>query len=257
MITLKNKTLYLFVLILTSLVTCGYSQEDKKNTEKKTDKQEKTPAKQEMTKVPGFKIDVKKKEVRMEAEICLTTGLLEYLVCLPQTFEHEAIFVTKSKPQILHAALLMIGREPTHLMKEKFKWWEVIKKRPKSRLKIDVEWKDKKGKLQRIPLHKLLIDRGAKEDAKEEERYAKDEWYFNGSFFIDGKYAAIDDATVIAVQPMGSSVIQYGIDAGNPYSGDHIGFAINSKLCPKYGTKVDLIFSEKKIEKKDNKKDKK
>ena len=48
--------------------------------------------------VPGVTVNRETREVRVEATVCLKSGILEYLVCKPNTFEHEAIFTTTTKP---------------------------------------------------------------------------------------------------------------------------------------------------------------
>ncbi|HUQ72392.1 MAG TPA: YdjY domain-containing protein [Planctomycetaceae bacterium] len=48
----------------------------------------------------------------LKGEICLRDGLLEMLVCLKRTKEHEAIFAVDTKAQIVHAGLIALGVEP-------------------------------------------------------------------------------------------------------------------------------------------------
>ena len=49
-------------------------------------------------KTSGIGADIKKREVRLDATVCLSRGSLEYLVCLPGTFEHETVLSAKGKP---------------------------------------------------------------------------------------------------------------------------------------------------------------
>jgi len=65
-----------------------------------------------IVKSPGIEIDFTKREISVDATVCLERGILEYLVCLPDTFEHEAIFSTRCKPSALHFNLFLIGLEP-------------------------------------------------------------------------------------------------------------------------------------------------
>ena len=48
-------------------------------------------------KTSGIGADIKKREVRLDATVCLSRGSLEYLVCLPGTFEHETVLSAKGK----------------------------------------------------------------------------------------------------------------------------------------------------------------
>jgi hypothetical protein len=222
-----------------------------------------------VVKLPGLKVDIKNKEVRLDAEVCLEEGILEYLVCLPGTFEHEAIFVTRTKPEHLHAGLVMIGRRP-YPFRDVF-WWHGIEKQVKSHLSIEAEWKNG-DETKRMPLHKLLVNRGHGDDvtghgefppearAENDETqdgeivYAENAWVFSGSFFhrreVEGGevevYAANIGGIVIAIWPQPSSVVQYGRETLNPYRGENQGFEINVDQCPEKGTKVELIFSPRK-----------
>lgn len=59
---------------------------------------EEAPAEAKALKEAGIEIDAKKHEVRVDATVCLAEGILEYLVCLPDTFEHEDSEVAEYHP---------------------------------------------------------------------------------------------------------------------------------------------------------------
>jgi len=48
----------------------------------------------------------------LQGEVCLREGVLEMLVCLKRTKEHEAIFSVDTSAQTVHAGLLALGFEP-------------------------------------------------------------------------------------------------------------------------------------------------
>jgi len=202
--------------------------------------------------LPGYEIDLVKKEVRMKAKVCLTSGILEYLLCLPNSFEHEAIFVTKAKPELLHTGLLLVGYTPLQLYKLGEKWWQEVPKKPSCRLNVSVNWQQD-GKKKSVPMHKLLLRRKKTAGKNDANLYARNFWVFNGSFFYEKQYIANLDMTVMAIMPQSSSVIQYGERSVDPYSGDQFGFEINNALCPPYNTEVEIVFS---AYKKDKAKDK-
>ena len=54
-------------------------------------------------------IDRKRKQVVVEAEVCLREGYLEMFACTKGTKEHEAVVALKSKAYVMHAALLAVG----------------------------------------------------------------------------------------------------------------------------------------------------
>ena len=57
-------------------------------------------------------LDRARKRVAVKAEVCLTNGSLEMLLCLPQTKEHESILKFEGDARTLHAALVAAGIEP-------------------------------------------------------------------------------------------------------------------------------------------------
>ena len=97
--------------------------------------------------MPGVTVSRKTREVRIDAKVCLQEGILEYAVCRPNTFEHEAIFTTDAKPELVHAALLLCGLKPTPQLRGMGDlWWEKAMKQKQSRVKIEVEWEQDKNK---------------------------------------------------------------------------------------------------------------
>lgn len=211
-------------------------------------------------KFPELTINRKTREVRVDASVCLDSGILEYLICLPDTFEHEAIFMTKVKPEILHAALLLVGLKPTPLPPglEQL-WWEKALKVSDSRVRIEVEW-EINGKVERANITSLVRSRagndeemwgGMPAEAKEEEEpeEVSDSWVFTGSFVHTQKngervYAANFGGVVVGIWPNPSAVIQYGKENGNPYYGPNLGMEVNDEFVPEKGTKVKLVFSK-------------
>ncbi len=92
-------------------------------------------------------LDAEGKRLLLKGEVCLRDGLLEMLVCLKRTKEHEAILTLDSKAQIVHAGLLALGLEPgkpvQHLPEFKPATGPI--------LDITLLWTDVEGKAQRMP----------------------------------------------------------------------------------------------------------
>lgn len=102
-------------------------------------------------------LDVKGKRVLVKSKVVLREGLLEMFACLKQTKEHESILAVDAKAYTVHAGLLAIGAKPgkpTRFVKpdpknpEKFV--EDYQPATGQRIEIFVQWKDKKGKLNRV-----------------------------------------------------------------------------------------------------------
>jgi len=191
-------------------------------------------------KASGIEIDVSKREVRMEAMVCLDDGILEYLVCLENTFEHETVFSTKCRPTLLHAALLLMGFVPNRFDPRNVLWWQSALEKKQSRVNIEVEF-GRRGERVRTRIADLLLNR--------QDRNAKipNTWVFTGSAFFkeDGKnrYAADRAGIVVGILPNGSSVVQFAEETGDPYQGDTLGLEANPNTIPAVGTKVKLIFT--------------
>jgi hypothetical protein len=203
--------------------------------------------------LPGVTISRVTSEIRLDAVACLESGILEYVVCKPNTFEHEAIFTTTAKPELVHAALLLIGVEANPQRPGLAElWFEKALKQESSRVSVEVEWKEK-GKLKRVPLASLLRKREEVEpgiDPEEKKNLKVEEaWVFAGSFIHQNpetgerEYAGNQSGILVGIWPNPSTVIQYGISEGNPYEGKNLGMEIREDRVPKIGTKVKLVFS--------------
>ena len=190
-------------------------------------------------KASGIEVDIQKHEVRLDATVCLSRGILEYLVCLPGTFEHETIFTVKCKPSQLHLALLAIGLVPRPFVPDE-EWWEKAQEDKQASVSIAVEY-DQDGKKQRRRITEFLVNRERQDGA------VPDRWIFTGSAFYkdEGKthYAADVTGVVIGLIPRGAAVIQLGEKVGIPYRGDDQGLEINTDTTPAVGTEVRLIFT--------------
>ena len=191
----------------------------------------------EKLKLPGLEVNVKTSKVYLDARVCMSSGILEYLMCLPHSFEHESIFVTKVRPELLHTSLLLIKAEPLPY-KQRSDALKKLVKNP-SRLKIEVQWLEN-GKIKRVTLEKLLIARSN----KKKMTFADDRWFFAGSYFTkNNTYAANSHQSVISLLKHPASVIHYGASTEDPHYSDQSGFEINDRLCPPTGTDVKLVFS--------------
>jgi len=190
-------------------------------------------------KASWIEVDIKKHEVRLDATVCLSREILEYIVCLPGTFEHETIFSVKCKPSQLHLALLAIGLVPRPFDPDE-EWWETAREDKQARVDISAEYVQD-GKKQRRRITEFLVNRERQDGA------VPDRWVFTGSAFYkeEGKtrYAADVTGVVIGLIPEGAAVIQFGEKAGIPYRGDDQGLEINTDTTPAVGTAVRLIFT--------------
>ena len=189
----------------------------------------------------GIELDVKKREVRVDATACLGSGILEYVVCLPNTFEHESIFCIQCRPATLHLYLLAIGLEQCAFVKGE-DWRATALKNKKSHVSIEVEYEED-GKKQRRPIGEFLINREQRDGSVEGT------WVFTGSYLFEknGKryYAADVKGAVVGLSTENTSVLQYSEPLGLAYRGDDKGMEVDKDTIPAIGTKVQLIFSSR------------
>jgi len=194
------------------------------------------------SKLQALSIDAKTLEVKVDAVVCLDAGMLEYMVCRENSMEHETIFSTKCVPSQLHLALLAIGLVPYPMRNDPL-WFQGARLKPKARVDVQVEF-EKDGKTVRRPVSAFMTRRGEQEGKGEA---LPDYSVFTGSVFFksEGKnrYAADQSGIVLGLIPDGSSVVQYGWPADDPYRGDDQGLEVDTKQCPPLGTKVKLVFS--------------
>ncbi len=187
---------------------------------------------------PGITVDVKNHQVSMDAKVCLRRGFLEYLVCKKQTFEHESIFSTTVKGSHLHAALLLIGSEPSAFVGEE--WSVLIKEKKATCLALSVEY-EVAGAPVRKRISEMLVHRERKDGI------VPDHWMFTGSTFYqdEGKalYVADSSGAVVGLSPISWPVVQFGDTLGVPYQGENQGTEARWDAIPETGTTVRIVFS--------------
>lgn len=178
--------------------------------------------------------DGKAKRVVLRARVCLNEGILEHLLCLKGTKEHESILATEAPAKLIHAGLILCGTEPGHPVRFEPKF------EPPAgpEIGLEVEW-EADGKKQQADARKWV------KDSKTGEALARD-WVFAGSdLFPDrrtGKmiYAA-DDGDLITVANFASAILDLPYrssanDADRTY-------AANPERVPPKGTPVTLYLT--------------
>jgi hypothetical protein len=99
-----------------------------------------------VTKTNDLWLDVVRKAVVLDGEICLREGQLEMFACPIRTKEHESVVAVTAKPRFAHAALLAIGAKtgtPVQFDPEY---------KPATGMIVDVYvvWKDEEGKKHQV-----------------------------------------------------------------------------------------------------------
>lgn len=184
---------------------------------------------------PGVAVDVAKREVYLDATVCLRRGILEYLICAKRTFEHEAIFAAEGKASHLHTSLLLIGAEP-FAYSPTDDWPARARAHPNTLLVISVEYEDQRRRLSDFARNREHAD-----------GVVGDHWAFAGSVFYtyEGRehYAADSAGGIIGLTNKGASVVQIAEQLGVPYQGETLGLECRDEVIPPAGTAVRVVFS--------------
>ncbi len=90
-------------------------------------------------------LDAKGKKLLIRSEVVLREGLLEMLVCLKRSKEHESILAVDTQAQIVHAGLLALGAESGSPVR----WQPEFQSATGQQIDIFFVWKDKDNQLHR------------------------------------------------------------------------------------------------------------
>ena len=177
--------------------------------------------------------DGKTKRVVLKARVVLREGVLEHLLCLKGTKEHEAILATDAAPRQIHAVLLLTGAQPGHPVRF------VPKFEPPTGTPIAIElrWRQD-GKALQSDARQWVKDEKA-------NRPLVIDWVFGGSELFEDpvtkrpRYAA-DDGDLFTVANFGSAILDLPI-ASSANDADRV-FSTNTEKIPPLGTEVFLVM---------------
>lgn len=182
------------------------------------------------------RVDLVKRELSFDAEVCLREGVLEFLLCAWNSKTHESILHSKAKASHIHAALLLLGLHPGKPAR-----WSGSD--PEARflppagpgLAISAAWKDKDGKARSADVITWLRP-GDKKNLK-----MPTEWVFVGSEVLpDNRYWAEVDGEIISVTNFPSAVIDIPVESPNADAQRDL-FA-ETKAIPDKGTSVTVTI---------------
>jgi hypothetical protein len=185
-------------------------------------------------KLPFVKVDVAKKQVRVECEVIGCPNPLEFFCVVAGTSEHESVLRTRSRPSHVHLGLLMIGLEPgepVHYIEDQKKW--VPPSGPP--LHITCEWTDKAGKTVSLPAYRMMRDVRSKREMPELT------WIFTGSRLLpDGAYGA--DVTGYTTSVVNFELAMIDVPEIASSANETLEWIGNPDLVPPAGTKVTMII---------------
>jgi hypothetical protein len=184
--------------------------------------------------LPHVTFDVKKKQVRVEAEALAVDAPLEFFCVQNGGSEHESVLRTPAKPSHIHTALLAIGLKPGRPVQfsEALKKWQPPQGPP---LHVNVEFAGKDGKTVSVPAYRLMRDHTTKKEMKPMS------WIYAGSRVMDdGTFAADATGYVISVVNFDLTLIDIPDVASN--SNETLEWERNPDVAPPQGTKVTMVI---------------
>jgi hypothetical protein len=196
--------------------------------------------------IGSVRLDKNARTVTIPSKINMVDGLVEYFCVTPNGSTHESVLVSDAGPQNVHMGMLLLGakgvapkegqRAPGQIDAE------FLAKLPKltgDRVTLSVKWKDAEGKEQTSPAERWVMQRILSRNKPAKENAMKDgPWLYNGSYVVEGRFAAQSEGVYVAVNTMPSALVN------NPRPGandDKMWFA-NKPALPPVGTPVDFTI---------------
>ena len=212
--------------------------------------------------IPGLVLDLEKRCIDLEAEVCLDKGLLELVACTKGSKEHESIVAVSAKAMHIHTALLLLGASNGHPAMRKQvgsdrRWVHVPP--DGDPIEVFLVTTTKEGKSIEHPIREFIVrsrqrvDEAdgavitAPEDSKKSEDASKkpfpDSFLFAGSHLRDDgpgprQYLADRSGNVISIATFGDELLCL------PYhetrEDNALMWRVKPDSLPKVGTKVTL-----------------
>ena len=183
--------------------------------------------------------------VEIEASSCLTSGWLEQIACSPNTREYEALLVVETRPQQIHASLLMAGFQPG----SPGRWsWEndVLTFTPPTGDALDVlvRYADSDGATTEEPVRNWIADHLG------QASFPVEPWVFAGSRFAPNTshmgpgehYVADVTGSIIGLVTFGDEVIGFSRVLADDSAVQKPEWEVATDHVPPLGTPVTLIL---------------
>ena len=193
-------------------------------------------------KTAPISLDLKKRTISFDAEVCQREVMLEFMICRTGTKEHESILRSDAVPSHIHAGLLAMG-----LTRGKPARWStgrdgVSRFGPPQgpELGITLEWTAKDGQKHRASAGEWLKGVGKKKLAGPKT------WVFVGSDVLpDNTYAADINGGIVSVSNFSSSLIDVPFESSSEGGQGNVQaeYAADPKAIPPIGTKVKVTIA--------------
>lgn len=179
-------------------------------------------------------IDLKKKLVVIDGEVCLRRGPLEMLACPPHTKEHESIIQAHAQSFIVHTALLMVGAESG----KPVEWVPKYKAASGNQVEITIHWLDKEGKHQKVRAQEWIKNVKTKKAMTENWVFAGSEFYTNPNTKV--RHYLADGGEMICVANFTTAMMDLPIESSQSKEG--LIFEAFTDKIPPMKTPIRLVL---------------
>ncbi|HEV2295882.1 MAG TPA: YdjY domain-containing protein [Tepidisphaeraceae bacterium] len=183
--------------------------------------------------LPHVRVDVKARQVRVDAETLGVDAPLEFFCVASGTNEHESVIRTPARPSHVHLALVMIGLEPGSPVRysEATRSWLPPHGPP---LQITMEY-EQDGQPMRVPAYRWM------RDIRSKKPMPPLTWIFSGSRVMeDGNYAADVTGYIVSVVNFDLTLIDIPELASS--ANESLQWERNPEATPPAGTKVTMLI---------------
>ncbi|MBC24642.1 MAG: hypothetical protein CMJ32_12115 [Phycisphaerae bacterium] len=192
-----------------------------------------------------LQVDLDRRLVLVQAEVCLRSGWLEQVACGPSTREHESILVIDVPPSQIHAALMMAGFKPGAPGSWSYDNDQLTVNPPTGpQVNMLVRPSDEPAAIPE-PLGAWVRNSVTGETLEDAT------WTFAGSFIIDdarardlpSRYAADMSGSIIGLVTFGDEMLAYPDVRSESVQVDEAIWQCNTEAIPEEGTGVTIILS--------------
>lgn len=188
--------------------------------------------------LPYVEINREDRYLDLEAEICLTAGMLELAVTVFAGKEHESVAAVKARPQHVHLGLLMLGLESGRPGR-----WEYDDGEPKpvppkgDPVRVSLVIEDEDGEKVEHPISRFIRQAGT------ENELPGDVFLFAGSHIHDPPdhdpyYVADMTGELVSLVSFDGEVLAWPRPAS--HANEELVWTVNEEVVPELGTEVTV-----------------
>jgi len=182
-------------------------------------------------------LDKKNKRVVVLGQVCQTKTPLEFLACLVDTKEHEAILSFDTKAFLVHAGLLATGAKAGTPVQ--FRPTYVPAKG--TVIEITLKWKDEQGEVKSCPAQQWILNTKVNKPMQQDWVFAGSGFYVNES--TGQRTYKAEGGDFICVSNFPSAMLDLPVESTQADA--QLLYETNTEMIPPKGTPVTMILSPK------------